>query len=98
QDRTLSLAPSATFYVKALERDRDLASNRIPTALAVGDPHFDRELLPELTSLRGAEEEAQALIALLPGSEGLLGDAATPEAFLDGAGRHEIVQFGGHAV
>lgn len=98
QDQTLSLAPSATFYVEALERDRALASGRPLTALAVGDPRFDRKLLPDLARLSRAEEEARTLVALLPGSQGLIGNDATPEAFLTGAGRHEIVQFGGHAV
>lgn len=98
QDWTLSLAPSATFYVEALTRDRALASDAPPTALVVGDPRFDRSLFPDLASLRGAEEEARSLVALLPGSVGLTGEAATPDAFLAAAGRHEIVQFGGHAV
>lgn len=98
RDRTLSLAPSATFYIEALGRDRALESGRRPTALAVGNPRFDRKLLPDLPSLPWAEKEAWDLAALFPGSERLMADDATSEAFLAGADRHEIVQFGGHAV
>jgi CHAT domain-containing protein len=98
EDYTLSVAPSTSFVVAAFRRDRDLMSREALTALAVGNPKFQRRLAPELADLPNAEEEAIALATLLPGSEVLTGEQATKAEFLAAAGRHSIIYFGGHAV
>ncbi len=98
QDRTIAVAPSATLFLWALERDRRLVLHQTPTVLAVGNPLFDPSLAPSLPPLPSAEAEARSLAGLFPGSELVLGKEATREAFLAAAGRHELIHFGGHAV
>ena len=98
QDYVLAVAPSATFYVEALDRECALQSDRTPTVLAVGNPTFNPKFAPTLLSLPDSEVEAAQLANLFPGSETLTGSGATQEAFLSAASRHEIVHFGGHAL
>lgn len=98
QDRTFSVAPSATFFLSALARDLFLASGRRPTAFAIGNPSFSRSLAPTLLPLPYAEGEALTLASLLPGSEVRVRAKATRRDLLEIAGRHEIVHFGGHAT
>lgn len=100
QDRILALAPSATFYLQALMRERGMSA-RSPerrTILAVGNPRLDRSRGQDLPDLPAAAEEAAALAGLFPGSAVLSGKAATKAAFLAAAGSHEWLHFGGHAV
>jgi CHAT domain-containing protein len=98
EDRAVAIAPSATFYVEALRRDRELAAQRRGDVLAVGNPRFDRRFAPDLPDLPDAEAEAKALVAAHPGSNLLTGEQATKAAFLAAAGLHEVVHFAGHAV
>ncbi|HEX9945543.1 MAG TPA: CHAT domain-containing protein [Thermoanaerobaculia bacterium] len=98
QDRILAVAPSASVYIQALERDRALRSHAKPTVLLVANPRLNRGLAADLPDLPQAESEAAAVAALFPGSEILSGDRATRSALLAAAGNHEILHFGGHAV
>ena len=95
QDRTLSVAPSATVYVEATKRDRSLASFPNPTALLIANPLAPRAALP---TLPWSEVEAAAVLRLFPGSEILARESATRGALLAAAGQHAILHFGGHAV
>jgi CHAT domain-containing protein len=98
EDHPIGIAPSATVYVNSLARDRALAGKVKRTLLALGNPAFDSDLFPGLPRLSGAEGEVERLKSLFPGSLPLVGDQATRSAFLEHAGEHEIVHFGGHAV
>ncbi|HZF09986.1 MAG TPA: CHAT domain-containing protein [Thermoanaerobaculia bacterium] len=98
QDRTVSVAPSATLYVTTLERSRALHDGGPPTLLAVGDPAFDVLRYPDLKRLPDADAEAAEVAGLFPGSEVLRGDVATRDAFLAGAQRHRILHFAGHTL
>jgi len=57
------------------------------TALILGNPSLD---------LPGAEAEARGLSKVLPGSELLVGPAATKEALLEKAARHQIIHIAAH--
>ncbi|MGD2116420.1 MAG: CHAT domain-containing protein, partial [Acidobacteriota bacterium] len=102
EDRPVAVAPSATLYVST--RERLLRARRAGpfrgdrTALAVGNPAFDRRAHPRLDPLPAAAEEAAAVASLYPGSVLLLGDEATPEALVDLAPAHRILHVSGHAV
>lgn len=98
EDHSLSMAPSATFFVDSLARDRKLRAKPGEGALFIGDPAFERELSPELPRLPAAAQEARDLAASCPGAAVLTGHQATRSAFLRTAGDHTIVHFGGHSV
>jgi CHAT domain-containing protein len=97
EDRSVSVAPSATLYLTALERYRNLPSGR-RTVLAVGDPAFDPQYYPQLPRLAAANAEAAEAAALYPGSQLLRGELATRSAFLEGAENHRLIHFAGHAL
>ncbi|HEX3528185.1 MAG TPA: CHAT domain-containing protein [Thermoanaerobaculia bacterium] len=97
QERPVSLTPSATLFLRALQRDRRLETSRIGPALVVGNPRFKPENIPDLQPLPEAEEEARVIATMLPGSLSLLGSQATKKRFLAEAGHYEIVHFSGHA-
>ncbi|HEX7186056.1 MAG TPA: CHAT domain-containing protein, partial [Thermoanaerobaculia bacterium] len=98
ENRAVSVAPSATLYLAALDRSRALAGPGRRTVLAVGDPSFSRQRYPHLPRLAGADAEAAEIAALYPGSQLLRGDLATRDAFLAGARDHRLVHFAGHAL
>jgi CHAT domain-containing protein len=98
QDKIISMAPSATVYVHAVERNRALRSPSKPTALVIANPRFNRALAPGLPELPQTESEATVEADLFPGSEVLARERATPQAFLSAVGRHDILHYGGHVV
>ena len=96
EDRATAVAPSATLYLAALERRRELARGERGPALVIGDPAFRGH--PRLSRLAKAREEAGEVAALYPGAELLQGEAATREAFLRDAPQAGRVHFAGHAL
>jgi CHAT domain-containing protein len=66
--------------------------------LVVASPSFDRALFPRLSNLPSAEPSAEAIARLYPESYVLTNEEATKSRFLDQAGSHSIVHFGGHTL
>ena len=95
---TISIVPSATFYIQSMQRNWTQSTTPAKSALVVGDPSFDPELFPGLKRLPGATAEAE-LVTRLYGDSVLLSDEnATKASFLELAGQHEVVHFAGHAI
>jgi CHAT domain-containing protein len=94
----LALAPSATLYVNALERQGSGPID-FSRGLVVGNPTIDRRVPgnADLPSLSKAEEEARDL-ATRTHSQLLVDGDATESAFLSKAATAEWIQFSGHAV
>lgn len=93
----VAIAPSATLYVNALDRERDLKSAPRSRGLVVGEPAIDHGLFPGLASLPGAAAEAVRLKDLT-GAVPLMGKAADKPAFLAEAARADWIHFAGHAL
>jgi len=99
EDHRIAIAPSATLYVQALDRERRSGTVSRPRVLAVGDPAFDRTLFDTLVPLPAAEEEAKAVAGLYPGSTDLLlGQRATRNEFLSRVRQYDWIHFAGHAM
>src|SRR5262249_3489733 len=102
QDFSIATAASATLYVYAIERDRKMAAEpRVPKALLVGDPAFDRtlELARGLKRLRFARMEAEnAGKFYVPHATVLVDEQATVPEFLALSHDSDIVHVAGHAV
>ena len=92
------VAPSATLFLRAIEREGVLAGQPGKSLILFADPRPDETLATRLPELPGAAEEAVLLRALYPDATALTGKDATKEAFLREAGQYSIVQFSGHAV
>ncbi len=98
EDRVIGFAPSATLYLRMLERDRDLVRKSRPGLLVVGDPAFDPLAFPGLTRLSNADREADRIAALYPAVTLLTGREASKERFLTEAGRSTLVHYAGHTL
>lgn len=100
QDAPIAFAGSASLYLFSLLRDR-LFVGGDSSALVVGDPAFDSELLlaQGMQRLPRAYREAERIHQLYPaGSDVLLSAAATVPEFLERARNHEIVHVAAHAI
>lgn len=96
-DHSVSLAPSASLYVHALERDRVLAGGAAGPGLIVADPAFDRAQFPDLDALAGALDEGQDLARRAPEATLLTGAQATPRRVLELLPQAGWLHFGAHA-
>ena len=97
EERAVAKAPSATLWVKALQRDRTLGQAALSGVLVAGDPAFDREVFQELAALPEAEREAREVANVHPGARLLVGEQATKRAFLNEAPASSVVHLAAHA-
>jgi CHAT domain-containing protein len=99
EDHPVGVAPSASLWVRALERDRRLAARPVAGALLVGDPAFDEASFPGLQRLQDAHREVESLARLYPPGRTLtlLGSEATRPRVLGELGRYGVVQISGHS-
>lgn len=97
EERAVAKAPSATLWVKALQRDRTLGQRALSGMLVVGDPWFDRELFKDLTSLPASKKEALEVAATRPGSRLLVNEFATKNVFLTEAHLNSVIHLATHA-
>ena len=98
EEFALSYAPSASVFVLATANARGRVSGGGERLLAVGDPDFDREENPNLSSLRSAADEARGVAGFYPKSVTMIGGGATKDAFLREFGGAEVIHFAGHFV
>jgi CHAT domain-containing protein len=93
----MGVTPSVRLFVESSRRYDALHRPRVPSVLAVGDPSFDARIFT-LPRLPNAKREAAQVASLYPGSETLLGPAATKRAFLRSASTANVIHFAGHGV
>jgi CHAT domain-containing protein len=98
QDRSVSVSPSASFFVQS--RLRRLAMGTAPASsiLVLANPEFDQELFPRLPRLPLSEAVGTRIGRLYPSAEAYQGPDATRAVFVERAGYHDVVHFAGHAV
>ncbi|HEV8241980.1 MAG TPA: CHAT domain-containing protein [Thermoanaerobaculia bacterium] len=97
EQQVVQVAPSATIFVAAQARARQLEA-RQPSILALGDPRPDLELYPQLPALPAAADEARRVAQLYSRRDLLLGERATRDALLARATSYDVVHFAGHAL
>jgi len=100
QDHAVGVAPSASEFVAAVERDRLLSTRPLANVLLVGDPVWDRQERSGLSGIPGAQLEIKGLSRLYRRLDArvLTREQATPENVLAALGSSEIVHFGTHAL
>jgi len=100
EEKVISYAPSATLYIRALQRDRALVSRAGQSVLVMGNPALDRNLFPDLPNLGGAGEEARGVADLYRAtrwrSDLRLGREATRKAFLALAPQAAVIHLAVH--
>ena len=98
-DHPIGVAPSASLWVRALERDRALADHPSPGALLVGNPAFDATFFPGLKPLPDAQHEIEEIARLYPADSTLelLDKHATRRRVLAEMGRFGVIHIAGHS-
>lgn len=97
EEVAIALAPSATLFIHALERDRALYGQQAQP-LIIADPALDRRIFPTLPPLPGAAAEAEALAKIYPQATVLTGSRATKSALLQQAGKSTVVHVATHTL
>jgi CHAT domain-containing protein len=97
EDHPVAIAPSATLYVRALERQAGERKSSRSAGLVIGDPAVDHFLFPDLSSLRESADEARR-VAAMTGSRLVTGSTATRSVFLAEASQADWIHFSGHAL
>jgi CHAT domain-containing protein len=100
QDHALGVAPSASEFVAAMERDYRISAKPLATALLVGDADWSRSLWPQFPSLPAAEWEINTLRQLYRGLDTrvLTREEATSGRVLESLRGSDIVHFTAHSL
>lgn len=100
EDFPLGSAPSATVYVRCLERDKQLSKNINEKVLAIGNPSFSQEHFKGMRYLSNAEKEAEAVSEIYSNTATklLLTKDATKETFLKELSNYNVIHYAGHAL
>jgi CHAT domain-containing protein len=98
EDYALSYAPSVSVFVQASENARRKEQIRNESLLSIGNPDFDREENRNLSDLRAAAAEANAVAGDYQKSLPLIGGDATKDNFLRNFTNVEVIHFAGHFV
>ncbi|MGZ5442210.1 MAG: CHAT domain-containing protein [Thermoanaerobaculia bacterium] len=101
QEASVSIAPSASFYVHSVLRDRELHRSPHPSALLFGNPDLDPGLAKAhlLVPLRGAEGEVTRIgHGYAPRATVRMGSEATMEEFLRLAAQNDVVHVAAHGL
>ncbi|HEV3077632.1 MAG TPA: CHAT domain-containing protein [Thermoanaerobaculia bacterium] len=98
EDFATGVAPGVGWYLRALQRDRQLVARSRPSVLVVHSPSLRSDLASGLPALPDAAVEGRGVVALYPVSESIAGAAATRSGVLGAIGRHSVVHFAGHAL
>jgi CHAT domain-containing protein len=94
---SISMAPSAGVFVSTSNR-ASISARAPSTVLVFANPTVPSDRFSYLPRLQGAEQEANAITAIFPGSKVFTGDDATAARFLTAAPSYDIIHFGGHAI
>lgn len=98
EDFRILLLPSATLYLRSLDRSQPPVPSAAGRMLVIGNPDFPRTLFPDLPALPAAASEARAVAGLYRSPVVLLGAAATRRQVLAAAAQATRIHFAGHAV
>lgn len=98
ENRVLCYSPSATIFIKCLQRQFELSQQNNNSVLVVGNPKFNDKDFSKLSSLKGAMQEAREIASIYSNSQLLLENEATRENFLKFIPNSNIIHFAGHAI
>ncbi|MET0754481.1 MAG: CHAT domain-containing protein, partial [Pyrinomonadaceae bacterium] len=98
EDFKIFYSPSASVFVFASEKARELEKVKDERLLSIGNPAFDKEQNADLAALPSAEEEARTIAKFYPNAEQFSAANATKTNFMTRLPNAEIVHFAGHYV
>lgn len=99
EKQKVTVSPSATIFIKCLERNQLLAKQKgFNKLLAIGNPSFNKKLFPNLSNLPASELEAKQISQFYTNSKLLLDKEATKDKFLALAENYNVIHFAGHAI
>ncbi|HEY0429506.1 MAG TPA: CHAT domain-containing protein [Pyrinomonadaceae bacterium] len=98
EDLRIFYAPSASVFVLASEKAKELEKVKDERLLSVGNPAFDKDQNAGLAALPAAAEEARQIAELYSNAALFSGAEATKTNFLSHLENAEVVHFAGHYV
>lgn len=98
EKQKIVVVPSATVFIKCLERNQQLAKEKSLNTLIIGNPKFDKKDFSNLSYLPGAKLEANQISEFYPNHQLLLEEQATKTNFLTLANNYDVIHFAGHAI
>ncbi len=98
EDFALTINPSASVLVQALEMTRAGASSAPERFLGLGNPRFNRQRFPNLRALLWADEEVARAQAFYGKTQVLNRERATESAITRRMGAYEIVHLATHIL
>lgn len=98
EKQKIVVVPSATVFIKCLERNQQLAKEKSLNTLIIGNPKFDKKDFSNLSYLPGAKLEANQISESYPNHQLLLEEQATKTNFLTLANNYDVIHFAGHAI
>jgi CHAT domain-containing protein len=96
EDHVISIAPSATLYVRSSAHDCRIAHSGAPSILLVASPEAPSGT--DLPRLPSTIHEASAISALYRRHRLIRGSDADPRSFLGMASAYDIIHFAGHSI
>jgi CHAT domain-containing protein len=96
EDYPITFVPSLRYASERWSRPKDQPGSW--RATLVGNPAFDQEKFPNLTTLPGADREVDAITHVYSEARLLRGKGASPSAILASFANSEIVHFAGHSI
>ena len=100
QDHAVGIAPSASQFIAALERDRSLSAKPLASVLLVGNPTGNLFSADRLPSLPDSAREINLLSDVYRGLDTrvLTRSEATPSLVLSSLGQSDIVHLSAHSL
>jgi CHAT domain-containing protein len=98
EEHAVSVAPSLTHLVSALERDGERRHFGRERILVVGDPAFDSSRFPDLPRLSSAAAEARDIAKLYDDADTLLGANAVRSRVLEQATGRSVIHLAVHSL
>ncbi|HEV2828663.1 MAG TPA: CHAT domain-containing protein [Pyrinomonadaceae bacterium] len=98
EDYLLELTPSAGIFLDCSKIAHDKGGAREEKLLSIGNPDFDRKLMPALSNLPAAAREAESIARNYPSHRLLVGSNATPRQIKTEIVHSDVTHFAAHYV
>lgn len=98
EEFTTFYSPSANVFIRSTANAATKTSAPDEKLLAIGNPDFDKKLLPNLEDLPDAAKEVKGIEKNYPGSPVWTGRDATKKAFLSAYRDYDIIHIAGHYI
>jgi CHAT domain-containing protein/Tfp pilus assembly protein PilF len=98
EDFALVINPSASVFARTVEISRGKQKSESESFLGIGNPSFNQQAFPKLSTLSRSEQEIERIRSFYPQHLILTRKQATESALAEQIGNYEIVHLATHAL